>query len=67
MNTFRIDPWETEDVKSLDAIQTTAVCETCGYQDVTENGLEYHNGAITCPNCEDSVLVSDWVEFGDWS
>ena len=66
MNAFEINPWETEEVRSLDRIQTTALCETCGYQDITESGA-YHDGSITCPNCENSVLASDWDEFGDWS
>ena len=66
MNLFHINPWETEEVKAPDSIQTTALCESCGYQDITESG-SYHDGSITCPNCENSVLASDWDEFGDWS
>jgi hypothetical protein len=65
MNLFHIDPWETED--ALDSMQSTACCEVCDYQDTTESGIEYHNGAITCPNCEDNIIVSDWGQFGDWS
>ena len=62
MNAFEIQPWEIGEAIHLDAIQSTAFCTTCTYQDITESGTTYHNGTITCPNCETSELVT-----GNWS
>ena len=70
MNSFEINPWETEEVQHMDKLHATSNCDDCDYQDVSDSGSEYLADCPfrTCPNCGAPVGGNEDIqEWGDWS